>query len=66
MAGCIENLPACVWFEGGDRRNALASILAGLLVSNDLSCNIIFNCFNASVMDSRLVTVKAIIWKQKL
>lgn len=58
MAGCIENLPACVWFEGGDRRNALASILAGLLVSNDSSCNIIFN---ASVMDSRLVTVKAII-----
>lgn len=61
MAGCIENLPACVWFEGGDRRNALASILAGLLVSNDLSCNIIFNCLNASVMDSTLVTVKAII-----
>uniref|UniRef100_A0A1B6KPN3 Transmembrane protein 50A n=1 Tax=Graphocephala atropunctata TaxID=36148 RepID=A0A1B6KPN3_9HEMI len=31
MASCIENLPACVWFEGGDKRNALASILAGFL-----------------------------------
>jgi len=31
MASCLENLPACVWFEGGDKRNALASILAGFL-----------------------------------
>lgn len=31
MASCFENLPACVWFEGGDKRNAFASILAGFL-----------------------------------
>ncbi|KRT84383.1 hypothetical protein AMK59_2587, partial [Oryctes borbonicus] len=31
--GCFENvnIPPCVWFEGGDKRNALASILAGFL-----------------------------------
>lgn len=61
MAGCIENLPACVWFEGGDRRNALASILAGLLVSNDLYCETIFNFVSSSVKAYRLVTFIAII-----
>ena len=36
MAGCLENvqLPPCVWFEGDDKRNAVASIVAGILVSN--------------------------------
>lgn len=36
MAGCLENvqLPPCVWFEGDDKRNAVASIVAGVLVSN--------------------------------
>jgi hypothetical protein len=36
MAGCLENvqLPPCVWFEGDDKRNAIASIVAGVLVSN--------------------------------
>lgn len=31
---CLENvnIPPCVWFEGGDKRNAFASILAGFLV----------------------------------
>jgi len=35
MAGCFENvqLPPCVWFEGDDKRNAVASIVAGVLVS---------------------------------
>lgn len=35
MAGCLENvqLPPCVWFEGDDKRNAIASIVAGILVS---------------------------------
>jgi len=35
MAGCFENvqLPPCVWFEGDDKRNAVASIVAGILVS---------------------------------
>lgn len=35
MAGCFENvqLPPCVWFEGDDKRNAVASIIAGVLVS---------------------------------
>jgi hypothetical protein len=35
MAGCLENvqLPPCVWFEGDDKRNAVASIVAGVLVS---------------------------------
>ncbi|XP_057657530.1 transmembrane protein 50A [Diorhabda carinulata] len=30
---CCENLnlPPCVWFEGGDKRNAIVSMLAGLL-----------------------------------
>ncbi|KAI4469150.1 small membrane protein-related [Holotrichia oblita] len=30
---CLENvnIPPCVWFEGGDKRNAFASILAGFL-----------------------------------
>lgn len=36
MANCFENLPACVWFEGGDKRNAFASLLAGFLVSINL------------------------------
>lgn len=33
MAGCLENvqLPPCVWFEGDDKRNAIASIVAGVL-----------------------------------
>ncbi|XP_022902313.1 transmembrane protein 50B [Onthophagus taurus] len=33
MANCFENLniPTCVWFEGGEKRNAVASILAGFL-----------------------------------
>lgn len=33
MAGCLENiqLPPCVWFEGDDKRNAVASIVAGIL-----------------------------------
>lgn len=34
MANFFENfnIPPCVWFEGGDKRNALAAILAGFLV----------------------------------
>lgn len=36
MANCFENLPACVWFEGGDKRNAFASLLAGFLVGINL------------------------------
>ncbi|XP_054262215.1 transmembrane protein 50A [Macrosteles quadrilineatus] len=31
MASCLENLPPCIWFEGGDKRNALSSMLAGFL-----------------------------------
>jgi hypothetical protein len=36
MAGCLENvqIPPCVWFEGDDKRNAIASIVAGVLVRN--------------------------------
>ena len=32
---CLENvqIPSCVWFEGGEKRNALMSMLAGTLVS---------------------------------
>lgn len=37
MSGCLENLPPCVWFEGGDKRNAIASIVAGFLVSFKLN-----------------------------
>jgi hypothetical protein len=35
MSGCFENInfPACEWFEGGDKRNAVASIVSGILVS---------------------------------
>ena len=34
MASYLENLniPPCTWFESGEKRNALASILAGTLV----------------------------------
>ncbi|CAH0552094.1 unnamed protein product [Brassicogethes aeneus] len=33
IGDCLENinLPPCVWFEGGDKRNAYASILSGFL-----------------------------------
>lgn len=33
MASCFENIqmPACEWFEGGDKRNAVASIVAGVM-----------------------------------
>lgn len=32
---CFENvnMPPCVWFEGGSRRNSYAAMLSGLLVS---------------------------------
>lgn len=34
MTSCLENIqiPSCVWFEGGEKRNALVSMLAGTLV----------------------------------
>lgn len=34
MTSCFENMqmPSCVWFEGGEKRNALISMLAGTLV----------------------------------
>lgn len=34
MSGCFENInfPPCEWFEGGDRKNAFASIASGILV----------------------------------
>lgn len=43
ISDCFENInmPPCVWFEGGDKRNAYASMLAGFLVSflyNVYSC----------------------------
>lgn len=33
MASCFENvqIPTCIWFEGTEKRNALASMLAGTL-----------------------------------
>ncbi|XP_015511555.1 transmembrane protein 50A [Neodiprion pinetum] len=33
MASCLENIqiPACVWFDGGEKRNSLMSMLAGTL-----------------------------------
>lgn len=37
MAACLENIqiPTCLWFEGGDKRNAVASMIAGVLVSQN-------------------------------
>jgi hypothetical protein len=34
ISDCFENIsiPPCIWFEGGDKRNAYASIIAGFLV----------------------------------
>lgn len=34
MTSCLENIqiPSCVWFEAGEKRNALMSMLAGTLV----------------------------------
>lgn len=32
MASLLENIPPCIWFEGGDKRNAIASIIAGTMV----------------------------------
>lgn len=31
---CCENvsMPSCVWFEGGEKRNIIASIFSGLMV----------------------------------
>lgn len=39
MASLFENfnIPPCVWFEGGDKKNALAAIFAGSLVGDSLS-----------------------------
>ncbi|GLV39694.1 uncharacterized protein CBL_08240 [Carabus blaptoides fortunei] len=33
MASLLENMniPPCIWFESGDKRNAVASIVAGIL-----------------------------------
>jgi len=31
MANIFESFPPCIWFEGGEKRNALASLLAGFL-----------------------------------
>ncbi|XP_029175323.1 transmembrane protein 50A [Nylanderia fulva] len=33
MTSCFESMqiPSCVWFEGGEKRNALVSMLAGTL-----------------------------------
>ncbi|XP_058804607.1 transmembrane protein 50B [Phymastichus coffea] len=33
MANCLENIqiPTCIWFENGEKRNVLASMLAGTL-----------------------------------
>ncbi|XP_008559668.1 transmembrane protein 50A [Microplitis demolitor] len=33
MTSCLENIqiPSCVWFEAGEKRNALMSMLAGTL-----------------------------------
>ncbi|KAJ3648997.1 hypothetical protein Zmor_000905 [Zophobas morio] len=33
IGDCFENinLPPCIWFEGGDKRNAYASIISGFL-----------------------------------
>ncbi|CAH1117246.1 unnamed protein product [Phaedon cochleariae] len=33
LGNCFENvnMPQCIWFDGGDKRNAYASMLAGLL-----------------------------------
>jgi hypothetical protein len=44
MALCFENiqLPTCAWSENGDKRNTLASILAGILVSNKLLLGCLF------------------------
>lgn len=41
MAACLENIqiPSCLWFEGGDKRNAVASMIAGTLVSLKICLN---------------------------
>uniref|UniRef100_A0A069DPH9 Putative conserved plasma membrane protein n=1 Tax=Panstrongylus megistus TaxID=65343 RepID=A0A069DPH9_9HEMI len=31
MGNIMENLPSCIWFEGGDKKNAISSLVAGLL-----------------------------------
>lgn len=37
MASCLENIqiPTCLWFESGDKRNAIASMVAGTLVGKE-------------------------------
>ena len=36
MTTCLENIqiPPCMWFESGEKRNTLVSMLAGTLVRN--------------------------------
>lgn len=36
MASFLENInmPPCIWFEGGDKRNAITSIISGILVKS--------------------------------
>lgn len=50
FGSCLDNvnIPPCVWFAGGEKRNALASMVAGILVSDS------FNFFSIPIFsDSR-------------
>lgn len=48
MASLFENfsIPPCIWFEGGDKRNALAALLSGFLVDDSLIICLVhfYNC----------------------
>lgn len=37
MSSLLENIniPPCIWFEGGDKRNAIASIISGIMVMTE-------------------------------
>lgn len=45
IGDCFENIniPPCIWFEGGNRRNSYAAMLSGLLVR--LNTNKVFSTY---------------------
>lgn len=43
FGSCVDNIniPPCVWFAGGEKRNAVASMVAGALVSDIWSVTVL-------------------------
>lgn len=70
MTSCLENIqiPPCTWFESGEKRNTIVSMIAGTLVINFPLCLSLYPypCFSKLKNIILIVSIQYFIYEKIL